>query len=26
VTHNPSLARRASRQLTMRGGRIARPA
>ena len=26
VTHNPSLARRASRQLTMRGGRIAGPA
>ncbi len=26
VTHNPSLARRASRQLTMRGGRVAGPA
>jgi len=26
VTHNPSLARRASRQLTMRGGRVVRPA
>jgi len=26
VTHNPSLARRASRQLTMRGGRVVGPA
>ncbi len=26
VTHNPALARRASRQLTMRGGRVAGPA
>ncbi len=26
VTHNPSLARRASRQLTMRGGRVVEPA
>ena len=26
VTHNPSLARRASRRLTMRGGRVAGPA